>query len=83
MRFLIPVLNGFTKKEVIAALPKLIKLNPIVVKEVFNKLLGTHNSEGAAPHTSPITPAELLIALHNIDPAKAELKTVIKGIIIT
>lgn len=38
VRFLIPVLNGLTKKEVIAALPKLIKLNPIVVKEV-NKVL--------------------------------------------
>lgn len=37
VRFLIPVLNGLTKKEVIAALPKLIKLNPIVVKEVNNK----------------------------------------------
>lgn len=36
VRFLIPVLNGLTKKEVIAALPKLIKLNPIVVKEVNN-----------------------------------------------
>lgn len=38
VRFLIPVLNGLTKKEVIAALPKLIKLNPIVVKEVNNAL---------------------------------------------
>lgn len=28
---------------------------------------------------SPITPAELLIALHTIDPSKAELKTVIKA----
>ncbi|KAL6436704.1 hypothetical protein ACFW04_004857 [Cataglyphis niger] len=79
VRFLIPVLNGLTKKEVIAALPKLIKLNPIVVKEVFNRLLGTHNNDSGIPHTSPITPAELLIALHNIDPSKAELKTVIKA----
>ncbi|XP_058793524.1 symplekin [Phymastichus coffea] len=79
VRFLIPVLNGLTKKEVIAALPKLIKLNPIVVKEVFNKLLGTHNIEGGATHTSPITPAELMIALHTIEPNKAELKTVIKA----
>lgn len=77
VRFLIPVLNGLTKKEVIAALPKLIKLNPVVVKEVFNRLLGTH-SEGVN-HTSPLTPAELLIALHNIDPSKCELKTVIKA----
>ncbi|EFN77112.1 Symplekin [Harpegnathos saltator] len=79
VRFLIPVLNGLTKKEVIGALPKLIKLNPIVVKEVFNRLLGTHNNDSGVPHTSPITPAELLIALHNIDPSKAELKTVIKA----
>ncbi|KAG7207725.1 hypothetical protein KM043_009341 [Ampulex compressa] len=79
VRFLIPVLNGLTKKEVIAALPKLIKLNPVVVKEVFNRLLGTHNNDSGVPHTSPITPAELLIALHNIDPSKAELKTVIKA----
>ena len=34
VRFLIPVLIGLTKKEVIAALPKLIRLNPVVVKEV-------------------------------------------------
>jgi hypothetical protein len=41
------------------------------------RLLGTH-SEGLT-HMSPLTPAELLIALHNIDPSKCELKTVIKG----
>ena len=34
VRFLIPVLNGLTRQEVAAALPKLIKLNPVVVKEV-------------------------------------------------
>lgn len=39
VRFLIPVLNGLTKKEVTAALPKLIKLNPVVVKEVFNRFV--------------------------------------------
>uniref|UniRef100_A0A452SCX7 Symplekin n=1 Tax=Ursus americanus TaxID=9643 RepID=A0A452SCX7_URSAM len=44
VRFLIPVLNGLEKKEVIQALPKLIKLNPIVVKEVFNRLLGTQHA---------------------------------------
>lgn len=30
----------------IQALPKLIKLNPIVVKEVFNRLLGTQHGRG-------------------------------------
>lgn len=34
VRFLIPVLTGLSKKEVISVLPKLIKLNPHVVKEV-------------------------------------------------
>ncbi|XP_071441914.1 symplekin-like [Hetaerina americana] len=77
VRFLIPVLNGLTKKEVMAALPRLIRLNPVVVKEVFNRLLGTH-SEGAS-YTSPLTPAELLIALHNVDPSKADMKTIIKA----
>jgi len=74
VRFLIPVLNGLPKQEIIAALPKLIKLNPIVVKEVFNRLVGTH-----AEHTSPISPSDLLVALHTIDPNKCELKTVIKA----
>ncbi|KAK6625071.1 hypothetical protein RUM43_005362 [Polyplax serrata] len=77
VRFLIPVLNGLKKEEVIDALPKLIKLNPIVVKEVFNRLLGTHSE--TTEFTSPITPAELLIALHTIDPSKCELKIVIKA----
>lgn len=72
VRFLIPVLNGLTKKEVTAALPKLIKLNPVVVKEVFNRLLGLHGE-------SPMTPSELLIALHLIDPTKAEIKAVMKA----
>ncbi|KAH0548751.1 symplekin [Cotesia glomerata] len=79
VRFLIPVLNGLTKQEVIAALPKLIKLNNIVVKEVFNRLLGTLNNDTGVSHTSPLTPAELLIALHNIDSSKAELMNVIKA----
>ncbi|XP_064484219.1 symplekin-like isoform X2 [Ornithodoros turicata] len=78
VRFLIPVLNGLSKKEVIAALPKLIKLNPVVVKEVFNRLLGS-NVESSSNFTSPVTPAELLIALHNVDPSKCDVKTVIKA----
>ncbi|KAL3281104.1 hypothetical protein HHI36_004328 [Cryptolaemus montrouzieri] len=72
VRFLIPVLNGLTKKEIINALPKLIKLNPVVVKEVFNRLLGLHGD-------SPISPTELLVSLHIIDSTKADLKTVIKA----
>ncbi|XP_026294194.1 symplekin [Frankliniella occidentalis] len=77
VRFLIPVLNGLTKREVIDSLPRLIKLNPIVVKEVFNRLLGNHSDSSS--HNSPLTPVELLVALHVIDPKKCELKTVIKA----
>ncbi|XP_066065249.1 LOW QUALITY PROTEIN: symplekin-like, partial [Chamaea fasciata] len=78
VRFLIPVLNGLEKKEVIQALPKLIKLNPIVVKEVFNRLLGTQHGDGASA-VSPLNPGELLIALHNIDSSKCDMKSIIKA----
>lgn len=73
VRFLIPVLTGLTYKEVVAALPKLIKLNPNVIKEVFNRLLSCGESGG------PISPADLLVALHNIEPSKCDVKTVIKA----
>eukprot|EP00062_Callorhinchus_milii_P024346 gi/632984137/ref/XP_007908991.1/ PREDICTED: symplekin [Callorhinchus milii] len=79
VRFLIPVLNGLEKKEVIQALPKLIKLNPIVVKEVFNRLLGTTHGEGGSTAISPLTPGDLLIALHNIDSTKCDMKSIIKA----
>ncbi|MED6235628.1 hypothetical protein ATANTOWER_030495 [Ataeniobius toweri] len=78
VRFLIPVINGLEKSEVIQALPKLIKLNPIVVKEVFNRLLGTQHSEGSSS-VSPLTPGDLLIALHNIDSTKCDMKSIIKA----
>uniref|UniRef100_A0A3P9IYH5 Symplekin n=1 Tax=Oryzias latipes TaxID=8090 RepID=A0A3P9IYH5_ORYLA len=78
VRFLIPVINGLEKNEVIQALPKLIKLNPIVVKEVFNRLLGTQHSEGSSS-VSPLTPGDLLIALHNIDSVKCDMKSIIKA----
>ncbi len=48
VRFLIPVLTGLKKQEIIAVLPKLIKQSPSVVKEVFNRLLGCFHSEFVA-----------------------------------
>ncbi|CAB3227848.1 unnamed protein product [Arctia plantaginis] len=76
VRFLIPVLTGLSKKEILAALPKLIKLNPIVVKEVFNKLLGLQSTH---EEYSPVSPADLLVALHLIDPSKDDLVFIIKA----
>ena len=32
-----------------------------------------------ASYVSPLTPEELLVALHNIDPNKCDMKTIIKG----
>ncbi|XP_077293057.1 symplekin scaffold protein [Arctopsyche grandis] len=75
VRFLIPVINGLTKAEILSALPKLIKLNPNVVKEAFNKILYTHGEH----RQSPVSPAELLVALHLIDTTKTELKFIIKA----
>ncbi|CAH2041674.1 unnamed protein product, partial [Iphiclides podalirius] len=76
VRFLIPVLNGLSTREILAALPKLIKLNPAVVKEVFNKLLGLQNPHGEQP---PVSPEDLLVSLHLIDPNKADLKYIIRA----
>ncbi|KXJ19127.1 symplekin [Exaiptasia diaphana] len=70
VRFLIPVLTGLEKQEIIAVLPKLIKQSPSVVKEVFNRLLGCFHSEGKVSGTSPLSPSELLVALHMIEPSK-------------
>jgi len=75
VRFLIPVLTGLEKGEIINALPKLIKLSQPVVKEVFNRLLGL-NASPETSHASPISPSELLIALHRISSEECEIKTV-------
>ena len=52
VRFLIPVLTGLKKQEIIAVLPKLIKQSPSVVKEVFNRLLGCFHSKCNAFYSS-------------------------------
>ncbi|XP_055908274.1 symplekin [Eupeodes corollae] len=77
VRLLIPVLSGLTKAEILTALPKLLKLNPIVVKEVFNRLLaiGTEYTN----QKMPISPSEILVSLHTLDQNKCELKYVVKA----
>ncbi|KAI8044648.1 hypothetical protein M5D96_000819 [Drosophila gunungcola] len=77
VRVMIPVLSGLTRSELIAVLPKLIKLNPAVVKEVFNRLLGI----GAefAHQTMALSPTDILVALHTIDPSVCDLKAIVKA----
>ncbi|XP_059621299.1 symplekin [Phlebotomus argentipes] len=77
VRLLIPVMSGLTKSEILTSLPRFIKLNPVVVKEVFNRLLGLMADFVHAP--LPVSPTELLVALHTIDPAKVELKFIVKA----
>ncbi|XP_029405964.2 symplekin [Bactrocera dorsalis] len=77
VRVLIPVLSGLSRQEILNAIPKLLKLNQIVVKEVFNRLLGI----GAefANQTMAATPTDILVALHTIDPNACDLKAVVKA----
>jgi len=83
VRFLIPVLNGLTKQEVIDVLPQLISQSHNVVKEVFNRLLGSFQLDAGVlmnPNLNPpLTPAELLVALHTIE-ADSDVKAIMKAI---
>lgn len=80
VRLLIPIINGLTKQEIIAALPKLLRLNPIVLKEVFKKLLGIGaDVDASANKMLPLSSADLLVALHTLDPTKIELKFVVQA----
>lgn len=72
VRFLIPVLNGLSKNEIIQILPKLIQLNSAVIKEVFTRLVNTNGG--------PMTAVDLMIALHNLDNKAANTKTVVQAL---
>lgn len=78
VRFLIPVLNSLSKSEILAALPRFLKLSEAVVKDVFKRLLGI-NQEYSVPQM-PITPTELLVALHKLDGGKTvELRLIMQA----
>lgn len=77
VRLLIPVINGLTKQEVINALPKLLKLNPTIVKEVFIRLLGL--GKEIEHVTLSMSAIELMVALHTLDTTKVEIKFVVKA----
>jgi hypothetical protein len=58
-RFLVPVVSWLSKDEVVEYLPKLVVLPGQVVRNVIHRLL--HYKP------SPLTPEELLVALHTLD----------------
>ena len=74
VRFLIPVLTGLKKQEIIAVLPKLIKQSPSVVKEVFNRLLGCFHSKCNAFYSSGRCFRRLLESLVIIEQAGLQRK---------
>merc|ERR1712071_404618 len=73
------VLNGLSKKEVLEALPKLLKNKPEVVKKAFSCLWGVQN-ESLSGYPGPVTPTELLITLHNMDSSKCDIKSMMMAI---
>lgn len=52
-RILMPIVNHLTKKEIIAALPKFLKLNQQILKEIFQRLLGVKNESTKTISPSP------------------------------
>ena len=75
VRMLIPVLPGLDQKQLEDLLPKLIKQTPNVVKEAFKRILSPYKPGGSG--SGPITPQQLLIALHHIDGKGEEMKGII------
>eukprot|EP01102_Stenamoeba_stenopodia_P014533 TRINITY_DN4833_c0_g3_i1.p1 TRINITY_DN4833_c0_g3~~TRINITY_DN4833_c0_g3_i1.p1 ORF type:complete len:617 (-),score=148.00 TRINITY_DN4833_c0_g3_i1:4-1632(-) len=59
VRFLLPIIIGLSKEEVISYLPKLVMLKPNVLKPAITRLLTTQ--------PSPLTPQELLLQLHLVE----------------
>jgi len=81
VRFLIPVLTGLTKKEVLDAIPKLILHNKAVVQGVISRLVRSRRqADSDVISAGPITPQELLVHLHNVQFKSDELMFVIKAI---
>ena len=64
-RFLIPILSSLTKPEILGYLPKLVKLPRKAFEQAVLKLMS------ATP--LPLTPSELLVALHLMDTAKSNV----------
>uniref|UniRef100_A0A0E0FRM6 Symplekin n=1 Tax=Oryza nivara TaxID=4536 RepID=A0A0E0FRM6_ORYNI len=62
---LIPLLSSFPKEEVLPIFPRLVDLPPDRFQDALARIL-----QGSA-HTGPaLTPAEVLIAIHDINPEK-------------
>ncbi|XP_065184702.1 symplekin-like [Sycon ciliatum] len=81
IRVLIPIIIGLEKSEILDYLPLLIRQQPAVMREVVNRLLGcTHTGKASPIMKSPLTPTEVLVALHSIEESDEMMKNVMKAI---
>lgn len=74
VRLLIPILSKLSKSEIFEALPKIIKLSPLVVKEALNRIFLQSSSR-------TVTPSELLVQLHILELNQTDVKFIIKVIL--
>jgi symplekin len=70
-RFLVPILSGLEKQDILNYLPRLIQLQSKMVKTVMEKLLNFKSS---------ISPSELMVGLHLIDTKVVPMKKVMEAI---
>nr|CDS27489.1 symplekin [Hymenolepis microstoma] len=83
VRFIVPVIVGLTKQEVIELLPRIFQLNEAYIKEVISRLLraSVATQPPPDPHNpnerpeafsakGPLTPEDLLVAIHLLEFAK-------------
>eukprot|EP01134_Creolimax_fragrantissima_P002552 CFRG2552T1 len=66
IHFLIQVLGGLTKDEIISNLGAMLSVGEVVTKDVLDRLLASYAVGGTG--SGPISPADLLIAIHELRP---------------
>jgi len=69
-RFLIPILYGLPRDDIIGYLPELVQLPSPLLKSVVQRLLQPH---------SPISPSTLVTRLHLLDASTVPLKKTMEG----
>lgn len=70
-RLLIPIIPGLSKQELRDYLPKLVMLPHATMAIAMNRILTVR--------ASPLSPSELVVALHFLDPATVPVKKAMEG----
>ncbi|KNC85527.1 hypothetical protein SARC_02288 [Sphaeroforma arctica JP610] len=70
IHFLIQVLAGLNRDDIVTNLGAMLGINEAVTKDVLDRLLAPYGSGGSG--NGSITPADLLIAIHELRPANKQ-----------